>query len=114
MRVEDAEGLVCALEVFAELDELPAFVMRHRGVTDALQSKRPADDSFVEFVRRFARLAAKGRVAQEPVEFVQFLPGPRIDGAADAAGVVPRPADAGHDAVGIGQIEGEPVTQYDR
>ncbi len=61
--IEDAQCLFGALEVFAELDELPAFVVVKRGVANALKETTAAFDGLIVFVGRIAGQTAEVRVA---------------------------------------------------
>ena len=82
-----------ALDEAAELDEVPAFAVVHRGVGQALEHVRSGLYGFEEFVRRDASGFKQGDALHFVEEAVELLPHLGADLLADLAGVLAR----GHD-----------------
>ena len=103
--VQDARGLVRALQVAAALDEEPALVADDGGVGQALEQQRTVADGLEKIGRAFApQLGRAGRVEEE-VEAVEFLPQLGGDLVAHHAGVLAGLADRGDDGVAVGGAE---------
>ena len=109
LHVEDAQRLLGALGELAELDEVPALVVRRRRVAQPLEQGAAGLDGLVQVVGRLARAADEVGVAELPVELVEFAPDLGVDRAADAAGVEPGARQARHDAAGVVRVERQPV-----
>ena len=103
--VEDARGLVGALEVAAALDEEPALVADDGGIGQALEEQRAVADGLEEVRRTLAPQFGGARRVEKEIEAVDLLPQLGGDLVAHHAGVLAALADRGDDGVAVGRIE---------
>ena len=105
LHLEEGSRGAGALDVTAELHEVPALAVRHGGVGDALEQVHAADGGGQEFVgaRRPLALAEAvlPHVQEEPVDLLPHL---GADLFAHLPGVLPRRADRRQDGLAIRQV----------
>ena len=103
--VEDARGLVGALQKLAGLHEPPTLVVDERGVDDADDVERAGFDFLEKFRRAASPDFVRLRRADEQVKAVQLLPKFQRDLVAHHAGVFARLADGLDERIRILPVE---------
>src|ERR1700694_3300652 len=106
LHVEDAGGLVGALQLTAEPAEVPRFVVGHGGVGHAGKLMARHLHGRKQLMR-LPQAAGVRRGIDQQIKFVELFPHCRGDDLANRARVLPGGADAGPDRIDVVRIERE-------
>lgn len=105
--VDEASGHFGAFEGPADAQEIPAFVMRERGVGDAMETMTSENDAATETMWTGGGFFLRIEAAKSQIEAVQVFPHFARDAVANGAGILARFGDALHDGTRVVGIEGE-------